>query len=71
VGIPYKVLVLPNVDRLPVAAYEKILAFARRGGIVFATRRTPATAPGWMHAERDTNRIREISASLFGSNRRS
>jgi hypothetical protein len=71
VGIPYKILVLPNVDRLPVAAYEKILAFARRGGIVFATRRTPATAPGWMHAERDTNRIREISASLFGSNRRS
>jgi hypothetical protein len=71
VGIPYKVLVLPNVDRLPVAAYEKILAFARRGGIVFATRRTPATAPGWMHAEQDTKRIREISASLFGSNSRS
>ena len=54
VGIPYRVLILPGVDRLPVATYEKILDFARRGGIVIATRWLPASAPGLIHAEEDT-----------------
>jgi hypothetical protein len=65
VGIPYKVLVLPNVDRLPVATYEKILAFAQKGGIVIATDRMPATAPGLMHAAEESKRIREISQAVF------
>jgi len=65
VGIPYRVLILPGVDRLPVATYEKILDFARRGGIVIATRRLPATAPGLMHAEADSARLRELSQTLF------
>ena len=64
-GIPYKVLVLPGIDRLPVATYEKILAFARNGGIVIATRRLPATAPGWLHAAEESARIHEISGALF------
>ncbi len=68
VGIPYKVLILPGVDRLPAATYEKILAFARKGGIVIATRRVPATAPGWMHAAEESNRLKEISKSLFDGN---
>jgi len=65
VGIPYRALILPGVDRLPVATYEKILDFARRGGIVIATRRLPATAPGLMHAEADSARLRELSRTLF------
>ena len=67
VGIPYRVLILPGVDRLPVATYEKILAFARKGGIVIATRRTPATAPGFLHAAEDSARISELSQTLFHS----
>ena len=65
VGIPYRVLILPAIDRLPVSTYEKILGFARRGGIVIATRRKPATAPGLMHAEQDSARLGEISQALF------
>jgi alpha-L-rhamnosidase len=65
VGIPYRVLILPAVDRLPVATYEKILAFAQKGGIVIATRRTPATAPGLIHAQQDSVRVRELSQTLF------
>lgn len=65
VGIPYKVLVLPNVNRLPVATYEKVLAFARKGGIVISTRRAPATAPGLMQARTQSARIGEISQALF------
>jgi hypothetical protein len=65
VGIPYRVLILPDVDRLPVATYEKIVDFAHRGGIVIATRRLPATAPGLIHAQEDSARLRELSQTLF------
>jgi hypothetical protein len=40
-GIQYKVLVLPGVERIPTSTYEKIAEFARHGGIVIATRRLP------------------------------
>ena len=65
VGIPYRVLILPAVDRLPVATYEKVLDFARHGGIVIATRRTPATAPGLVRAPQDSARLQELSRALF------
>jgi hypothetical protein len=65
VGIPYKVLVLPGVDRLAPETYEKILDFARRGGIVVATRQLPATAPGLSHAAEISARIQAMSQTLF------
>jgi alpha-L-rhamnosidase len=65
VGIPYKILILPNVDRIPAPTYEKILDFARQGGIVIATRRFPATAPGRQDARAISTRVRAISEALF------
>ncbi len=65
VGIPYKVLVLPGVDRLPPTTYEKILDFARNGGIVVATRRLPATAPGLSGAAAISSRVQQLSRTLF------
>ena len=61
-------MILPNVDRLPVATYEKVLAFARNGGIVIATRRLPATAPGLLHADEESARLKEMSQTLFHGN---
>jgi alpha-L-rhamnosidase len=65
VGIPYKALIMPGVDRLPPDTYSKILGFAQRGGVVIASRSLPATAPGLVNAEFDSARIRQISQSLF------
>ena len=65
VGVPYKVLILPGVDRLPYETYEKIVDFARRGGIVIATRRLPATAPGLSHAADISTHIQSLSEQLF------
>jgi hypothetical protein len=65
VGIPYKVLVLPSIDRLPAATYRKVLAFAEQGGIVIATGRMPATAPGFLKAKEESQAVREISKTLF------
>lgn len=65
VGIPYKVLILPGVNRIDPATYEKIAEFARAGGILIATRRLPETAPGYRDAAAITARVKQISASLF------
>lgn len=68
VGIPYKVLILPGVDRIPLSTYKKIIDFARRGGTVFATRRMPATAPGLQNAPETSKHLRALSQELFHSN---
>jgi len=64
-GIPYPVLILPGVERLPLATYRQIETYARNGGIVIATRTLPSQAPGLLETEADTPREREISANLF------
>jgi glycosyl hydrolase family 106( putative alpha-L-rhamnosidase) len=65
VGIPYGVLILPAIDRLPLTTYQKIEEYARHGGIVIAARDLPSTAPGLLEAESEGCRIREISQRLF------
>ena len=65
VGLPYPVLILPNVERMPLATLRKIQAYAEAGGKVVATRRTPSLAPGLPEAESDTPRIRELARALF------
>jgi len=65
IGIPYKVLILPGVQRLPEKTYEKIADFARHGGIVVATRTLPSTAPGYLDREAESARTQAISQALF------
>ena len=64
-GIHYPVLVLPGVERMPLATYQKIEQYALHGGIVIATRTLPSTAPGLMNAESESRQIQEISQRLF------
>ena len=66
-GITYPVVVLPGVERLPVATYQKIEQYAMNGGIVVATRRLPSTAPGFLNAQTEGEQIRAISRRLFQS----
>jgi hypothetical protein len=65
VGVPHRILILPNVERIPLSAYRKIAEFARRGGVVLALGRTPSVAPGLLEAATDTPRILELSRILF------
>ena len=65
VGVPYKVLILPGVERIPPATYERIIEFARSGGIVIATRRQPSIAPGYLNATALSERVRQLSRILF------
>ncbi len=64
VGVPYPILILPGVERIPLATYRRLEAYVRRGGVLIATRRTPAHAPG-LRDEADTPQIRALSRALF------
>ena len=65
VGIPYKVLILPGVHRLPVSTYQKIQSYVQHGGIVLATRSLPSKAPGLLKQQVDSLEIHTISRDLF------
>ncbi|MGH9583182.1 MAG: glycosyl hydrolase, partial [Bryobacteraceae bacterium] len=65
VGIPYRVLVLPGVERMPVATAEKLRDYVAHGGIVIATRRLPSLAPGLLEQKTGTPQVRELMHELF------
>ena len=64
-GSRYGIVILPGVERMPFETLQKLDAFAHQGGVLVATRRAPALAPGLMNAETETPRIRELSERLF------
>ncbi|MBV8552052.1 MAG: glycoside hydrolase, partial [Acidobacteriaceae bacterium] len=64
-GLPYKVLILPGVERIPLATLQKIREYAQKGGLVVATRRLPALAPGLRESKADTPRIAALASQLF------
>ncbi len=64
VGIHYMALVIPGVERLPLATYRHIEDFARRGGLVIAIKSLPSRAPGFNEALRDSAAIEQISQRL-------
>jgi hypothetical protein len=61
----YKMVILPNVERIPLATLKKLEEYARGGGILIATRRFPALAPGFKATEAEHNEIRSIAGGLF------
>jgi hypothetical protein len=61
-GVPYPILILPNVERIPLATLHKIISL--KGVSVIATRRRPSLAPGMIEGERDTPQIRQLAANL-------
>jgi hypothetical protein len=64
VGIPYRILVLPGVERMPVATAEKLRDYAAHGGIVIATRRLPSLAPGLLDQKTGTPQLRSLMRQI-------
>ena len=63
-GVHYPVLILPAVERLPLATYRKIEEYARHGGLVIAVKSLPSRAPGLVEGPRDSAPIEKISQRL-------
>ena len=62
-GIAHKILIVANVERIPLATYQKISEYAAKGGRVIFTKRLPSLAPG-LRDESDTPKIRELSTKF-------
>ena len=60
-GITHQVLIVPNVERIPLATYQKIDEWVRKGGHAIFTKRLPSKAPG-LKEEADAAKIQSISA---------
>lgn len=66
----HRVVVLPNVERMPIESLRKLEAFVKSGGLVVATRRLPSVVPGLQASEKDQTELKQIATRLFdGSNR--
>jgi len=61
VGVPHRILILPGVERVPLATLEKI---TKAGITVIATRHAPSLAPGLREQATDTPKIRELARGL-------
>ena len=61
----YRAIVLPNIERMPVATMRAIETWARDGVQVFATRRTPALAPGYRASPPDHAEVASAADRLF------
>jgi glycosyl hydrolase family 106( putative alpha-L-rhamnosidase) len=64
-GIPYRILILPGVERIPLSTLRTVEKYTSTGGMAIATRRAPSLAPGLM--DQDTPQIRELSQKLFAT----
>lgn len=62
--IPYAVLVIPDTERIPLAAYRRIERFATAGGKVIAVGKQPSLAPGMLE-KGDSPAVAAVSARLF------
>jgi hypothetical protein len=63
--VHYRAVVLPGVERIPLATMKTLEEFARAGGIVIATRRLPDLAPGYLTPDADTQAVRDIVQRMF------
>lgn len=61
----YRVVVLPGVNRIPIETLRKLEEFVKGGGVLIATRRLPALAPGLQATESEQEQVREIVGRLF------
>jgi hypothetical protein len=64
-GIRYHVVVLAGVERMPLSTLKKLADFAAHGGVLIATRRLPAIAPGYKANDADQKAVQTIVRQLF------
>ena len=61
----YGVLILPNIEAMPVESLRRLEAYAAQGGTVIALERLPDASCGMKDAGKNDSAVRELAASLF------
>jgi len=65
----YGIVILPNVERMPVDTAAALEAFVARGGAVVATVRWPARAPGYLASAAEHAQVGAHMAAIARSSR--
>ena len=68
VGVPYRLLILPNVERIALATLQRLQQFAQQGGILVATNALPSLGPGLLEEKSETPAIQALVHQIFESN---
>jgi hypothetical protein len=63
-AVPYPVLLIPSTERMPLATYQTIAAYAAKGGKVIAVGTLPKFAPG-LKDQGDSPAVAALSNTLF------
>ena len=61
----YKAVVLPKIERMPLASLKKLDEFVKNGGILIAVGKTPSIVPGYKTSEAEQSDLKSIVARLF------
>ncbi|HEY3762819.1 MAG TPA: glycosyl hydrolase [Verrucomicrobiae bacterium] len=64
-NVSYRAVVLPGVERIPLATMKTLEQFVHDGGILIASQRLPDLAPGYLTPAADTQAVRDIVQRLF------
>ena len=67
-GVPYKLLILPGVERIPLSTMHRLQQYANRGGMIIATRSLPSLGTGLLEEKTETAEINSIAHELFATN---
>jgi hypothetical protein len=63
--VKFPVVILPNVERIPLATLQKFADFANGGGLLIAVGRIPSKAPGYLATAADHQAVQDLAQSLF------
>jgi len=63
--VRYPIVVLPAIERMPLATLRTLERFARGGGTLIAIGRLPDRAPGYLATEAETAEVKQIVQRLF------
>ncbi len=66
-GIPYKLLILPGIERIPAATLQHLQDWVSKGGLLIATRSLPSLGPGLLEEKTDSSRIAAGAQQLFAT----
>ena len=61
----HKAVVLPGIERIPIASLRKLDEFVKNGGVLIATRRKPEIVPGMKATEAEKAELKSIVSRLF------
>ena len=67
-GVPYKLLILPGVERIPLSTMHRLQQYANRSGMIIATRSLPTLGTGLLEEKTETAEINSIAHELFATN---